>query len=305
MEIKASNQRFVIATMNLELKFLADTFQYDAVGMNFLIELLNHAKLEIRAIAYKLLQNNVNFDKIRKIISKGIQLNPGDRVYSIYRLGIQFDDQEYYLCPPNSCGFYEDYQELTIEEYEYAQPYNPNIRLSSHIFQEEAEAIADFLYNKAVQNKEFGFTWKKGNPDFQAKEWCLAKNIPYRKEWEKLSDLQLKWQISDYLDEIEDFELEWEFQDTQNWLGSPAFVREEIIQKQIHLLPEFEELRRKIELSILEEKLELLPKVLQYDEAGINYLIAKIYGFQLEVGKKAYEILLNEFENNDFDDIPF
>jgi hypothetical protein len=223
MEIKALNQKSAIANINPELKWLADTFQYDTVRITFLIELLSHSELEIRAKAYKLLQNNVDSDKVRKIILKGILLNPGDRIYSVYRLGIQFDDQEYYLYPPNRCGFYEDYQELTIEEYEYAQPYNPNIRLSSHISQEEAEAIAESLYRKAVQNKELGFCWEKGNPDFNAKEWCLAKNILYPKEWEKLTDVQLKWQISEYLYEIEDFGLEQEFQNEQNWLGSPAF----------------------------------------------------------------------------------
>jgi hypothetical protein len=88
------------------------------------------------------------------------------------------------------------------------------------------------------------------------------------------------------------------------WAVLP-FVREEIIQRQIYLQPEFEELRRKIEFSSSEEKLELLTNALQHDEAGINYLITKIYGFQLEVGKKAYEILLNEFESNDYNNISF
>jgi hypothetical protein len=290
MEKEALNQKFAIATINQELKLLADTFQYDAVGINFLIELLNHSKLEIRAKAYHLLQN-IDSEKVRQAISEGIILNLGDRVYSVYRLGIQFDDQEYYLCPMKNCGFYEDYKELTKEEYEYLQPYNPNIRLSSHIFQEEAEAIAESIHRQAIQCKEFEFSWEKGNPDFQAKEWCLANNIPYPKEWEKFSDLQIKWQISDYLYEIENFELEQEFQQAQNWFGSPAFVREEIIQKQIYLIPELEELRRKIELSSSEEKLDLLSDTLQYGKTGSDLLIAKMNSFEAKTSEKAYQLL--------------
>jgi hypothetical protein len=103
-EIAKLNLRFAIENRSPEIKSLADIFQYDAVRINFLIELLNHAKLEIRALAYKLLQNNVDSDKVRKILATGLLLNPGDRIYTVYRTPTGFDDSSYYLCGGENPG---------------------------------------------------------------------------------------------------------------------------------------------------------------------------------------------------------
>jgi hypothetical protein len=187
MEKEALNQKFAIATINQELKLLADTFQYDAVGINFLIELLNHSKLEIRAKAYRLLQN-IDSEKVRQARAKGILLNPGDRVYSVWKAEIGFDDQAYYL--DDSCDVN---RELVIREnsgfdynnyYEFDEDY-----LRENYIEEEYEVSEDDYQDPEIESYDSFFA------EYIEQDESISISDRQTKIWDELANLDLE--ISD------------------------------------------------------------------------------------------------------------
>ncbi len=79
------------SSIEQQVSLLPQALEYGDSGINFLINRLSDAELEIRAKAYNLLQD-VESEKARKAISPGLMLNPEDKVYSVYQSGILFND---------------------------------------------------------------------------------------------------------------------------------------------------------------------------------------------------------------------
>ncbi|BAZ46015.1 hypothetical protein NIES4102_30430 [Chondrocystis sp. NIES-4102] len=197
MGIEEANKKRAIAIINQELKFLADTFKYDAVGLNFLIELLNHSNLQIRAKAYHLLQN-IDSEKVRNSISEGILLNPGDRVDSVWESGIGFDDQDYFII--DSCAnlskelvirkdsdfddnnyyeFEEDYieekYELREDDYQHPEIASYDSFFAEYIEQDGSIEISDDqvrIWNKLNDLDLETYNYEGGDPLFVSHHIC-------------------------------------------------------------------------------------------------------------------------------------
>ncbi|MGL5942658.1 MAG: hypothetical protein ACRC2S_20235 [Waterburya sp.] len=309
------NQKFAIATTNQELKFLADTFQYDAVGIIFLIELLNHSNLEIRAKAYQLLQN-IDSKKVRQASSKGILLNPGDRVYTIYKSSIYFNDSFYSLFNGENCVL-----ELNTD-YDYKRHGYKIIKddgclyivaKSPHYFsRSEAEAMAESLHQKIMLKwslGDFEFDWIDKAQNFNVKQWCLANKISYQ----EVKRIQREKFYKNGLDKlftpeelVEGLEFDrWDncneimnlLKQTNNlnllsklWketIGNFAGICEIHIGKTSYLkidenLPD---------IVTPEQKIELLAYADYYEQSDIEFLIESLNNPEIKVRAMAYKLL--------------
>ncbi len=314
MKREALNQKFAIATTN-QIKLLADTFQYDAVGINFLIELLNHSKLEIRAKAYHLLQN-IDSEKVRKARAKGIFLNPGDRVYTIYKSSIYFNDSFYSLFNGENCVL-----ELNTD-YDYKSNGYKIIKddgclyivaKSPHYFsRSEAEGMAESLHQKIMLEwslGDFELDWIDKAQKFNVKQWCLANNISYQ----EVKRIQREKFYKNGLDRsftpeelVEGLEFDrWDncneimdlLKQTNNlnllsklWketIGNFAGICEINIGKQSYLTID----ENLPDIVTPEQKIELLAYADYYEQSDIEFLIESLSSSEIKVRAMAYKLL--------------
>ena len=82
------------AVLEQKLDLLPQLLQHGE-GIEYLIDCLSDRELVIRAKAYQLLEN-VTSPEAQQAIAPGLLLNPGNRIFSVYRSGLWFTD-EYYL----------------------------------------------------------------------------------------------------------------------------------------------------------------------------------------------------------------
>lgn len=329
---------------------------------NFLLKALNNSKLEIRVLAYKLLRG-VDRKKAERAVRSGVRLNPGDKVYSVYRSGICYTDQDYFLNDFVEDLNYEDLNDIRKvicerDYYEHEDPRRKCQRIYCFLEKEQAKKKAEDIHREMIQNNgigisPLGFEWRKENPDFDAKQWCGKHNIPYPNVehiGEYADDYGIILKIKDFIWSDEDKSLEDNLRrsryiyhpehidtwcnDNQidydpnldNWdnyrkvmdylylpknidllskfwkdgVGHFAFVREEIVQKQIYI---------KIEDNLIdlsdEEKCKINPalKSENYPELASEYLIdiIEVDRSSLEQKSKARKLL----QDIAWEDIPF
>lgn len=94
--LEGLRQRLAGDNCEQRIAALADALNYGEAGIDLLIEAMNDAVIAVRAIAYRLLQG-VQSRKSQQAIAKGLLLNPGDRIYSVYKSEIGYGDDSYYL----------------------------------------------------------------------------------------------------------------------------------------------------------------------------------------------------------------
>ena len=177
---------------------------------NFLLKALNHSKLEARILAYKLLQG-INSDAAQRAISEGLKLNPDDRIFSVYRSGVYFNDVNYNIYDER---YLEDYlDDLSNQIYGKSHISEEEQRIKCHriylyIDKDKAEAKAEALHRKIIHKTGFGFggfEWEKENPDFDAKQWCLTHNIDISHPNIEYQHYYFHdWDIQDYASQTED-----------------------------------------------------------------------------------------------------
>lgn len=168
---------------------------------DYLIEALNHPELEIRNTAYQLLKG-IDLEKARQAIHLGVKLNPGDRIYSVYRAGMWFTDHSYFL---ETWGidylselYRQVYENYDIEEEEEGQGFSTR-REFCFVEKEQAEQKAEFLHREIAKQGGIGiggFEWEKENPNFNFKQWRIDHNIPHKHQYD--------WQIKTFLSKFKD-----------------------------------------------------------------------------------------------------
>ncbi|MGB3638132.1 MAG: hypothetical protein WBA39_11240 [Rivularia sp. (in: cyanobacteria)] len=233
---------------------LADALKYADAGIDLLIEALDDGEIEIRAKAFQLLQD-VDSEKVKQIVNKGIPLKKGDKLYSVYESIIDYNDYCYDLI---------DYIDDEDDYYDFEGQL-----LSQHILKENAEAVA-LKYHcwRTLKEDILEIGWNECDglrEKFNIISWCKNHNIPIRLPDEsnsqfeqrliaKLNNIKVSqhiyqdvdinkynWDIRNqlevktinYLKENHKFELLG-----QLWfdaVGKLAFVHEESIEKETYL----------------------------------------------------------------------
>ena len=150
--------------------------------INLLLTALNDSQLEIRSLAYRLLQE-IDSEKAQQAIYQGMKLNPGDQIYSVYQAGMGFDDVMYYLVED-----YVDYDhqlhilagiDCNCDHRDYAK------RKYCYTNKTQAEIAAETLHRQLIKEENVYLEWRRENPNFDLKKWCIDRNITYKDEWEQ------------------------------------------------------------------------------------------------------------------------
>ena len=177
---------------------LPEFLKYGESGIDFLIKCLDNRELQTRAKAYELLQD-VDSVKARNAIIKGLILNPGDIIYSVYKSAMWFGDSSYIVF-----DYIDDSEAFRKEIYGKSEPdeddglaYCKHNRIFCYVNLEAAKQKAEYLHQQ--KSKEYGadflfFFWEKENPSFDLKQWCLNRNLLSEQEWNNLPN-KAEWVI--------------------------------------------------------------------------------------------------------------
>ncbi len=252
--IEGLKRRLETGNTQQRVDCLADAIKYGDAGIDLLIEALDDEEIEVRAKAFQLLQD-VDSEKVRQIVNKGIPLKKGDKLYSVYESIIDYNDYCYDLI---------DYIDDEDDYYDFEGQL-----LSQHILKENAEAVAlDYHRWRTLKENILEIGWNECDglrESFNIINWCKNHNIPIRLPDEsnsqfeqrliaKLNNIKVSqhiyqdvdinkynWDIRNqlevktinYLKENHKFELLG-----QLWfdaVGKLAFVHEESIEKETYL----------------------------------------------------------------------
>ncbi|GAP93776.1 hypothetical protein [Leptolyngbya sp. NIES-2104] len=177
--IEGLRQRFKFASSNQKMALLTDTLNYDAAGIDLLIDLLNDAELEVRVTAYELLAL-IDSEKATNAIAQGIRLNPGDHIYHVYESAIEYND---------------NWLEL-ITEFDFRAEYNPPKWLSSHFVRDQAEAEALKHHQKRAYSLDLkSFGGRHTYREFDLEQWVIDHLVYARQPQETPSDFSERLRI--------------------------------------------------------------------------------------------------------------
>ncbi len=125
----------------------------------------------------------INLDEAQQAIHQGVKLNSGDKIYSVYQSGVGFDDQMYYMLRDDI-----DYIEQLRSQINNSHEYDPRAysqRIYCFTNKKQAEKAAETLHRKLIKEKKFALEWRKANPNFDLKKWCIDNDIAYKDEWDE------------------------------------------------------------------------------------------------------------------------
>ena len=160
-------------------EFIGDNLISEKTETRFLLSTLCYLDLATRSLAYQLLKG-INLDKAQQAIHQGVKLNPKDKIYSVYQSGVGFDDQMYYML-----GDYIDYIDQLHSQITNSYKHDPRTypqRIYCFTDKKQAQEAAENLHRKLIKKRKFPFEWRKENPSFDLKKWCLDNNITYKDE---------------------------------------------------------------------------------------------------------------------------
>jgi hypothetical protein len=169
---------------------LASALNYGEAGIDLLIDrLTDDSVLAVRALAYQLLQA-VDSQKSNLAVANGVWLNAGDRIYSVYKSAIGYDDEYFFLYDSldsesiddtNWSDFgYTDYEAFCRDESNNyggdLESYIPK-RVARYVFKAQADTAAEQLHIKLVREWDGGtYSFGDGLPiDLAA--WCSAHQV--------------------------------------------------------------------------------------------------------------------------------
>lgn len=203
--IAGLQQQMTLASPEQRSQLLATALNYGEAGIDLLISTLNSDPvLIVRATAYQLLQS-VESIKSKEAIANGILLHPGDRIYSVYKSAIWFDDEFFRLYSESQqLNFINeiDWEELEYTDYEgFCKSEDEDYggggiagfipkRVAHYLSKAEAEIAAEQLHQKLVNDCEYTGSFEERS-DFVFNEWCKANQIQYiggYEYWEELTD---------------------------------------------------------------------------------------------------------------------
>ncbi|BAU15490.1 GUN4 domain protein [Leptolyngbya sp. NIES-3755] len=213
--IEGLRQRVKLATPEQKIDLLTDTLNYDATGIDLLIDLLNDAELKVRITAYELL-TLIDSEKARTAIAQGIRLNPGDLIYHVYESLIAYN------CCWNYLQVVTEFEGWLVEEHE------PPKWISTHFVREQAEAEAAKLHRKQAYSLYLGnFLRRKFVTHFE--EWVIDHGIfdrqPQESAWEFAERLRQLFEATGHSELIVQLwqNLQKQDFDVDQWFASLSF----------------------------------------------------------------------------------
>jgi hypothetical protein len=154
----------------------------------FLLNKLHHPNLATRILVYQLLKG-IDAEEAQEAIYQGVQLNSGDKIYSVYQSGVGYTDLWY-------CVLWNGVDYLEQLDYQITNIYKDDPRVySQRIYcftdKKQAEAAAETLHRKLIKEKNFALEWRKANLNFDLKKWCIDNKVAYKDERseQKLGDI--------------------------------------------------------------------------------------------------------------------
>jgi hypothetical protein len=160
-------------------EFFGDNLISEKAETRFLLKTLHYSNIAIRSLVYQLLKG-VELDNAQQAINLGLKLNSGDTIYSVYQSGLGYTDEWY-------CVLCDDVDYIEQLDYQITNIYKDDPRGYSqrrYCFadKKQAEAAAETLHRKLIKERNFTLEWRKENPDFNLKKWCIDNDIAYEDE---------------------------------------------------------------------------------------------------------------------------
>ncbi|MBW4694056.1 MAG: hypothetical protein KME27_20105 [Lyngbya sp. HA4199-MV5] len=216
-------QRFTSSNVEQRVEALADALNYGRAGVDFLLEALNDAALDVRVAAYRQLQQVVSArtgqkaaegmpqwwqqlettlipERVERSLAKGIPLKKGDRLYRVYISAIDYDDEYYTLL--DSVQAYEAHDFCYDGELLYP--------VERYLFREQAETVAQDLHRVFLTNGDFAAFNQRHQLNLNPRNYYL-KDITgdlcsfYRNDSQSIKDWcashNIDIDLSDYVDE--------------------------------------------------------------------------------------------------------
>ncbi|MGG6268177.1 hypothetical protein ACQ4M3_33240 [Leptolyngbya sp. AN03gr2] len=159
--VEGLRQRLKLATPEQKIDLLTDTLNYDANGINLLINLLDDAELKVRVTACELL-SLIDSEKASSAIAQGVRLNPGDRIYHVYESAIGYNDDSYYLIT--------DFAGWRVEEWG-----SPKL-ISSYSDRDKAEIEALIHHQKRAHSLNL-LDFERDDREFNLEQWIIENRI--------------------------------------------------------------------------------------------------------------------------------
>ncbi|MBD2183992.1 hypothetical protein H6S82_11140 [Planktothrix sp. FACHB-1355] len=248
-------RRFAASIVEERVAALSDALNYGDAGIDLLVEAMNEREIIVRVTAYKLLQN-VSAAKAKKAIARGIPLNIGDRIYSVYKSDISYGDDWYYITDSINQYYQKEYPlykpgidrsdknlyYITNPEdgmFKYYDDCEPKL-ISRHLFKESAEAEAVLFHAVRMLEVNISDIWRDyPNPieNFNINEWCAANNVPLTCQDDE-EEFQFETRVLQTLQNEKNLELLGQLWELIGFNRRLAFVHEDIINKKAYLQPQ-------------------------------------------------------------------
>ena len=256
-----------IATANLEEKklLLPQLLEYEESGIELLISCLSDRELAVREKAYQLLKD-VKHEQAQKATEAGFLLNPGDKIYSVYKSKTWFTDESYLLF--DGIEYLQDikskvYDKSQDEEEGYWNEYR---RIYCYLNKNKAEEKAETIHRNLIYQHDIsdigGFDWERKNPDFDLKSWCLENNFILNQEWNSLPSHQRKWRIEKLIWEHQNSTIRDKYKRSK-YIYHLSFVDEWLKKNQINYdydYDDWDSLDKLLKYLKLPENIEFLSK---------------------------------------------
>jgi hypothetical protein len=146
-----------------KIKYIESIANFDRASIERLIEYSHDDNLIVRYHAYcKLNSDNLDLQILSEqdwtLLPKGILLNPGDIVWSVYQSGLSYDDSSYVICDfSNDSGENIYGEEIDVSYYDLWNKEVAHKFISTHIDRSSAQAAADLAIKEIIARDEYPY----------------------------------------------------------------------------------------------------------------------------------------------------
>ncbi len=253
--IEGLNRRLETGNTQQRVDSLADAIKYGDAGIDLLIESLGDGEIELRAKAFQLLQD-VDSEKVKQIVNKGIPLKKGDKLYSVYASYIDYDD-ECYILVDSTKKVLTCYEEIGFQAIH---------SIARYVHKSEAVVVAEDLHKTILIGTKLSEFCRKYNLKLDEREidqlkwlfdeaegcinefrfdpglattsnlndFCITNNVPLESRIVKEDEWDFKNRILTHLKITKNYDTLSLFFDFLQ-IGKFAFVEEEIVDKEAYL----------------------------------------------------------------------